>query len=108
MSSKDQRREEAERKREERDRLIEEEEERVEQEKLRKEQEEFNSWKALMSVEETGISVQDESAQDSEIDQKFLSFILRRKVVMLEDLACEFKMVTKEVVAKIEHLEESG
>ena len=31
-----------------------------------------------------------------------IEFIERRKVVMLEDVAAEFKMLTKEVVSKIE------
>ena len=34
-----------------------------------------------------------------------IEFIERRKVVMLEDVAAEFKMLTKDVVARIEQLE---
>ena len=61
-----------------------------------------------MNVEETGeIQIADELGK-AEIDEKFVNFIQLRKVVMLEDLAAEFKMLTKEVVAKIEQLETNG
>lgn len=67
LSEKDQLREEKERKREERDRQIEEEERRIEEEKAQKEQKEFESWKALMQVEETGLeSAADKSLQEAE------------------------------------------
>ena len=38
----------------------------------------------------------------------FVDYIERRKVVMLEDLAAEFKMQTKDVVQRIEALEATG
>lgn len=37
-----------------------------------------------------------------------IEFIERRKVVMLEDVAAEFKMLTKDVVARIDELEKEG
>ena len=37
-----------------------------------------------------------------------VQFIERRKVVLLEDIAAEFKMTTKEVIKKIEGLESKG
>ena len=106
-SDKQARYEEAERRREERDRLIEEAERREEEEKARKEQAEFEKWKQLMQVEETG---QDTTTTTDEVETaaRFVSFIERRKVVMLEDLAAEFKLITKDVVAKIEDLEKDG
>ena len=37
-----------------------------------------------------------------------IEFIERRKVVLLEDVAAEFKMLTKDVVTRIELLEKEG
>ena len=48
-----------------------------------------------MNVEETGETQVADAEGTAEIDQKFVSYIQRRKVVMLEDLAAEFKMLTK-------------
>lgn len=42
---------------------------------------------------------------DAERSQKMIDFIKQGKVVMLEDVAAEFKMLTKEVVTRIEQLE---
>ena len=84
--------------------MIEEQERLVEEEKARKEQQEFDKWKALMEVEETG----QDAAQDLDEEKKtkrMIEFIERRKVVMLEDVAAEFKMLTKDVVSRIEQLE---
>ena len=56
-----------------------------------------------MQVEEVGIETTD-NLNDAEQEKKFVEFIERRKVVMLEDVAAEFKMMTKEVVDRIETL----
>ena len=40
--------------------------------------------------------------------QRIIDFIELRKVVMLEDVAAEFKMLTKDVVTKIQQLEQSN
>ena len=91
----------------EKNRKIEEEEARIEEEKRAKEQAEFDQWKAHMLVEESGqaaVSEQDKEA----FNQRFVEFIERRKVVMLEDIAAEFKILTKEVIQRIEQLEASG
>ena len=60
-----------------------------------------------MQVEETG----QDSAMDKDAEQKtqrIIDFIELRKVVMLEDVAAEFKMLTKDVVTKIQQLEQSN
>ena len=54
-----------------------------------------------MQVEETGQDTTT-TTDEAETAARFVSFIERRKVVMLEDLAAEFKLITKDVVAKIE------
>ena len=60
-----------------------------------------------MLIEDSG--VEKESDQDKEKGiVRFIEYIERRKVVLLEDLAAEFKMMTKEVIKKIEGLEQSG
>ena len=94
-------------KRDEKDRLYEEEERKIEEEKERKEQEEFERWKALMQVEEAGEAAEDEKEHENKL-QIFIDYIEMRKVVMLEDIAAEFKMETKDVVQRIEALESSG
>ena len=60
-----------------------------------------------MQVEETGLESQIDG-DETQKEQRMIEFIERRKVVMLEDVAAEFKMLTKEVVSKIEQLERSG
>ena len=63
---------EKERMREERDRQIEEEERRIEEEKARKEQQEFESWKALMQVEEFGEAGAENLQDESQKYQKMI------------------------------------
>ena len=94
-------------KRDEKDRLKEEEEQRIEDEKLRKEKEEFERWKSLMQVEEVGEAAEDDEDHENKLT-KFIDYIQKRKVVMMEDVAAEFKMMTQDVVQRIEQLEASG
>lgn len=58
-----------------------------------------------MQVEDTGL---DTTAASGDKDRAIVEYIERRKVVMLEDVAAEFKMLAKDVVAKIEWLEKEG
>ena len=58
-----------------------------------------------MQVEDTGL---DETGASGDKDRAIVEYIERRKVVMLEDVAAEFKMLAKDVVAKIEWLEKEG
>ena len=84
------------------------EEQRIAEEKAKKEQEEFEKWSSLISVDETG-EIGVITAEDrEEKTKKFIQFVEKKKVVMLEELAAEFNMQTKDVVKKIELLESAG
>ena len=61
----------------------------------------------MFSVEETGVQEEDDAEYENKL-AKFVEFIELRKVVMLEDLAAEFGMQTKDVVDRIEKLQETG
>ena len=91
-------------KRDEKDRLKDEEEQKLEEEKLRKEKEEFERWKSMMQVEEAGEAAEDDKDHENQLT-RFIDYIERRKVVMLEDVAAEFKIMTQDVVARIEQLQ---
>ena len=71
--------------------MIEEEEKRIEDERLAKEQAEFEKWRAHMLIEDSGQEKESEKDKEKGI-VRFIEYIERRKVVMLEDLAAEFKM----------------
>lgn len=60
-----------------------------------------------MQVEEVGEEAEDDADYENKL-QGFIDYIERRKVVMLEDVAAEFKMQTKDVVQRIESLIASG
>ncbi len=62
---------------------------------------EFDKWKKLITVEAEG---QQEETEQSISD--FIQFIERRKVVMIEDLAAEFQMSSRDAITRIEQLME--
>ena len=61
----------------------------------------------MFQVEEVGDNIEDDSEYQNKL-QQFVDFIEIRKVVMLEDLAAEFNIQTKDVVDRIQRLEEMG
>ena len=61
----------------------------------------------MFSIDEVG----DKQEEDSEYENKlqvFIDYIQVRKVVLFEDLAAEFNMTSKDVVDRIQRLQESG
>ena len=60
-----------------------------------------------MQVEEVGEAAEDDEGHEDKLT-KFIDYIQKRKVVMMEDVAAEFKMMTQDVVQRIEQLEASG
>ena len=60
-----------------------------------------------MQIEEVGHGEEDDADYENKL-QQFIDYIQRRKVVMLEDVAAEFKLQTKDVVSRIESLEAQG
>lgn len=89
--------------REKKSREIEEAEEREAQLKLEAEKAEFNKWKDLITVEAEG-----EFEENQQSIGDFIQFIERRKVVMIEDLATEFQMTSRDAITRIQQLMEQG
>lgn len=90
---------EAERKKEEAERLAREEQER-------REHEEYLKMKAAFSVEEEGFEEDDEEKENLLAD--FIKYIKDNKVVVLEDLATEFKLKTQQTIERIQELQANG
>lgn len=97
--------EEREKEREEKEKLREEEEQKKLEEIKKQEEEEYNKWKHMFAVEEKGLQ-KDSETEEQNLMQRFIDYIKLRKVAMLEDLAAEFKLSTKDVINRIKSLEE--
>jgi hypothetical protein len=54
----------------------------------------------MIAVEEVGDNQQDDAEYENKL-QQFIEYIEIRKVVMLEDVAAEFNLQTKDVVDRI-------
>jgi len=91
----------------EEERLQEEEERRIREEKERKEQEEYEKLKAAFSVEDEGCDAEDAEDEDNKLI-KFINYIKETKVVLLEDLAAQFKLKTQEAIDRVNQLQEDG
>jgi len=77
--------------------------------KEQKEQAEYEAMKSMFEVEESGTTVDEGSTEDtSNLLQKFVDYIHQRKVVVLEDVAAEFQMRSRELLSRIEALEMMG
>lgn len=96
----DQLEEEVERKREQAERTAREEQER-------KEHEEYLKLKAAFEVQEEGFDECDEDEKENLL-QSFVNHIKEHKVVVLEDLATQFKLKTQAVIDRITDLQENG
>lgn len=98
---------------EEEEKLKKEEEEREELERLareeqaKKEHEAYLEMAATFEVEEEGFDP-DQEVDGEEMLSKFINYINEQKVVLLEQLAAHFKMRTKDVVDRIQHLIANG
>lgn len=78
------------------------------EEEARKQQEEYDNWKNLISVEDTGESVEIDQLDDPALLQRFCDYVRNEKVVVLENLAAEFDLRTEDVVDRLTRLEENG
>lgn len=77
------------------------------EEKARKEHEEYLKLKASFSVEEEGFEeVSDDEKED--LFKRFIDHIKEKKVVVLEELATEFKLKTQAVIDRITDLQADG
>ncbi|XP_053969519.1 DDRGK domain-containing protein 1 [Anastrepha obliqua] len=89
--------EEVERKAAEAERLAREERER-------KEHEEYLKMKEAFKIEEEGFDEAEEAEKEQQL-QDFIQYIKDNKVVVLEDLAMEFKLKTQQVIDRIQDLQ---
>lgn len=80
----------------------EEEERRAKEEQERKDYEEYLKMKEAFAVEEEGY---EEGEEDTNLLQEFVNFIKSNKVVVIEDLASQFKMKTQTVIDRIKDLQ---
>jgi len=93
--------------REERERQREEERRKKKEEEAKKAQEEYDSWKGMFEVEETGDGGAD-AQEDEGLLVRFVTTLKRRKVSTLEQLGAEFNMKVADVVSRVRGLEAMG
>lgn len=77
------------------------------EEQARKEHEAYLEMAANFEVEEEGLDNEGEGDSEDMLN-KFINYINEQKVVMLEQLAAQFKMKTKDVVDRIQNLIANG
>jgi len=80
----------------------------LEEERLKKEQEEYDQWKDMFSVENTGDQDEEIEAESQGLLGEFVHFIKLRKVVVLEELASEFNLRTEQAINRVQALEKMG
>ncbi|CAD5123856.1 DgyrCDS12162 [Dimorphilus gyrociliatus] len=83
----------------------EEDEKRLKEEQERREHEEYLKLKEAFSIDEEGEDAQEETNSESLL-QEFIDYIQQVKVVMLEDLAAQFKIKTQDAIDRINTLQE--
>lgn len=92
---------------EEQERLAEERKQAEDNERKRKEEEEYQAMKEMFSVDETGVTMDEDSQESQSKLEEFISFVKDTKVVMLEELAARFKLKTSDAIARLRSLQES-
>lgn len=102
----EQRKIEAEKEAEE-ERKQEEAERKAREEKARQEHEEYLRMKEAFSVEEEGFDQEQEDDKQNML-QEFINFVKSNKVVVLEDLAVQFKLKTQAAIDRIVELQKDG
>ncbi|XP_046977094.1 DDRGK domain-containing protein 1 [Vanessa cardui] len=100
-------RKKAEEKREEEERKAEEAVRKAEEERKKREQEEYEALKSAFTVEGEGYDENQEQDQENMLKQ-FIDYIKAQKVVLLEDLAGNFKIKTQAAIDRITDLQTSG
>ena len=75
------------------------------EEKEAKEKAEYEKWSGMIKVSQQG----EQTAEQREAAlQRMAEWITKRQVVMIEEVASEFKITAKDVVTRIAKLEEQG
>lgn len=91
----------------EEEKKLEETERLAREEKERKELEEYLKMKEAFSVEEEGYE-DDEDDEKVNLLQEFINYIKDNKIVVLEDLASNFKLKTQAAIDRIQDLQREG
>ncbi len=86
---------------------LEKEKEKLREEAMQKEEADFDKWKDMFQVEEEGNKASQEQDEGNQLS-KFIDYVQKQKVMLLEDLGSEFGLSTPEVVSRIKALEETG
>uniref|UniRef100_A0A8D8XER2 DDRGK domain-containing protein 1 n=1 Tax=Cacopsylla melanoneura TaxID=428564 RepID=A0A8D8XER2_9HEMI len=94
-------------KEEEEERKREEEEKRIREEKEARELEEYMKLKQAFSVEEEGYDEIVDEEEEKNLLERFITHIQQNKVVVMEDLAAQFKMKTQSVIDRIVELQKT-
>lgn len=97
---------EAEEERLEKERELAEKKAKEEQEK--REHEEYLKLKEQFTVEEVGEDAAESDLNSESLLNEFVNFIKRSKIVVLEDLATEFKLRTQDAINRITQVQEMG
>ncbi|KAK3743714.1 hypothetical protein QZH41_012381 [Actinostola sp. cb2023] len=84
---------------------LEEEERIIKEEEEKKAYEEYMALKDAFSIDEEGLGETEEESQS--LLQDFINYIKDKKVVMLEDLACQFGLRTQDAIDRLHTLQES-
>ncbi|CRL06341.1 CLUMA_CG019094, isoform A [Clunio marinus] len=84
----------------------EEAERKAQEERERREHEEYLKMKAAFEVQEEGFD--EEDTEQDQLLQNFIDFIKTNKVVVLEDLAAQFKMKTQAAIDRIVDLQKEN
>lgn len=82
------------------------EEKRAREEKERKEHEEYLKMKEAFMVEEEGFEEDEEESQN--LLQEFIQHIKKEKVIVIENLAAQFKMKSQTAVERIQDLQKDN
>ncbi|XP_018578495.1 DDRGK domain-containing protein 1 [Anoplophora glabripennis] len=85
----------------------EEEEKRAREEKEQREYEEYLKMKEAFSIEEEGFE-EGEQGDEQNLLQEFVNYIKTNKVVVIEDLASQFKLKTQAAIDRIKDLQNDG
>lgn len=97
----------AEEKEKEEVRIREEEEKKAREEKEQREYEEYLKMKEAFSIEEEGFE-EGEQGDEQNLLQEFVNYIKTNKVVVIEDLASQFKLKTQAAIDRIKDLQNDG
>ncbi len=70
---------------------------------------ELESWRSLFTVEASGTVEEDTAATESDdLLQQFIQHVVKSKIVLLDDLSAQFNLTGRQVVERLQALQEEG